>query len=54
MWNSRKLERDLYLTQRTLGDVRAAERGPEPLARRVVKRQVHRTVLRALKKTGLW
>lgn len=52
--STRKIERDLYLAQRALGDVRAAERGPEPLVRRVVKRRVHRTILRGLRKLGAW
>lgn len=52
--NTRKLERDLYLAQRTLGDVRAARRGSDALAKRLVKRTWHRQVLRVLRKGGMW
>lgn len=43
--NSRDLERDLYLAQRSVGDYGAAKRGSRPLARRLVRRQVQRRVV---------
>jgi hypothetical protein len=45
-------ERDLYLTQRTLGDVRAAQEGRLP--KRIAKRVYHRGLVRLLRKVGLW
>ena len=38
----RKAQRTAYLTSRALGDVRAAQRGPGPLARRVARREITR------------
>jgi hypothetical protein len=46
------LEHDLYVTQRTMGDARAPRRGPDVLARRLVKRAYHRRLTR--KRSGLW
>lgn len=40
------LRRSLYRAARDLGDVEAAAKGPAPLARRVVRRQVYRHVNR--------
>lgn len=50
--NTRKIERQLYIAQRTMGDVRAAERGQLP--RRIVARHYHRYVLHQLSRSKLW
>lgn len=42
----RKIERDVYLADRTALDVRAAMRGPVPLAKRLIRRRVTRSVFR--------
>ncbi len=42
-----QLRRALYKSQRAIGDVQAAERGPGPLTKRVVRRRVTRHVGRA-------
>jgi hypothetical protein len=39
----RTIERDAYLADRSALDVRAAARGPAPLARRLIRRKVTRT-----------
>lgn len=44
-WN--RTRRDLYLTQRTMGDVSAARRGR--LGRRLVRRSLMRELFRALR-----
>lgn len=44
-----QLRKLAYRTQRDIGDVQAAERGPQALAKRVVRRQVTRTLLRWLR-----
>jgi hypothetical protein len=44
----RRVERDVYLADRTALDARAAVRGPGPLARRLVRRSVTRTIMRRL------
>jgi hypothetical protein len=44
-----QLRRILYLTQRDIGDVQAAERGPGSFAKRVVRRKVTRSLFRLLK-----
>lgn len=44
-----QLRRVLYLTQRDIGDVQAAERGPGAYAKRVVRRKVTRSLFRLLK-----
>jgi hypothetical protein len=49
-----QLEHDLYITQRTMGDARGAQRGPDVLARRLAKRAYHRRLTRMLKRAGLW
>ena len=46
--NLETLRRVLYFSQRTLGDVQAAQRGPDVLAKRVVRRTVTRSIFRAL------
>jgi hypothetical protein len=37
-----QVRRNLYLTQRALGDAQAASRGPGPYAKRIVRRRVTR------------
>lgn len=44
-----QLRRILYLTQRDLGDLQAAQRGPGPLAKRVVRRKVIRSLFQLMK-----
>ena len=44
-----QLRRGLYFTQRGIGTFQAAERGPVPLAKRLVRRRVTRSLMR-----GLW
>jgi len=39
-----RIRRALYKTQRTMGDVEAAERGPDVLAKRLIRRHVTRHV----------
>ena len=46
--------RDLYLTQRFMGDVSAARRGPGVLAKRLIRRRATRGLFRALTRTGRW
>jgi hypothetical protein len=41
-----QIRRDLYLTQRAMGTVQAAGRGPRPLAKRLVRRSVTRSLFR--------
>lgn len=43
-----QIDRDAYLVSRTAGDAKAAERGPGPLAKRLVRRQVRRRLLSLL------
>lgn len=45
-------QRNLYLASRTVGDVRALERGQ--LVRHVVRRSYHRALIRTLRRAGLW
>jgi hypothetical protein len=40
-WN--KIRRALYFTQRTMGDISAAKRGPDVLAKRLIRRQLTRS-----------
>jgi hypothetical protein len=47
-WN--KVRRDLYFTQRTIGDLSAASRGYTPLARRLIRRSLTRSVFRTLRR----
>ena len=49
-WN--QVRRDLYLTQRTMGDVGAAQRGPQVLAKRLVRRDLTRALFRVLRQMG--
>lgn len=44
-----QLRRILYLRQRDIGDMQAAERGPGALTKRVVRRRVTRSLFRLLK-----
>jgi hypothetical protein len=44
-----QLRRVLYLAQRDIGDMQAAERGPKPLAKRIIRRKVTRSLFRLLK-----
>lgn len=44
--------RDLYLAQRTMGDVSAAARGPVPLAKRLVRRDLTRTFFNLLRQAS--
>ena len=41
-----RARRDLYFTQRAMGDVSAASRGPGPLAKRLVRRSLTRSLFR--------
>ena len=50
-WN--QVRRNLYLTQRTMGDLSAARRGPRMLSRRLARRRFDRVVWRLLRRTGL-
>ena len=43
-----QIRRNLYLGQRTLGDLQAAARGPVPLAKRLARRRLTRTLMRSL------
>lgn len=45
-------QRRVYLAQRTIGDLRALERGR--LTERVVKRTWHRKLIGLLRRGGLW
>lgn len=42
----RRAERRVYLTDRTALDIKAALRGPGPLAKRLIRRKVTRSVFR--------
>ena len=44
----RRIERDVYLADRTSLDVRAAMRGPRPLAKRLARRSLTRSLFRML------
>lgn len=46
-----QIQRDAYLTSRAAGDAKAAERGPGPLAKRIVRRQLTRAIFRAIRST---
>lgn len=50
----RSIQRDTYRVSRALGDLNAARRGPKPLARRLVKRAVHRREIGLLRRWRLW
>jgi hypothetical protein len=47
-----QVRRDSYLLSRTLGDFQAASRGPAPLAKRLVRRDLTRTFFRILRQFG--
>jgi hypothetical protein len=49
-----QIRRSLYLTQRAIGTFQAAERGPVPLTKRLVRRRVTRAAFGALRSKGLW
>jgi hypothetical protein len=44
-----QLRRLMYLGQRDIGDVQAAEKGPNVVAKRLMRRQVTRSLFRLLK-----
>jgi hypothetical protein len=50
----RRVQRDLYLGSRLVGDVNAGRNGPEVLARRIVKRAIHRRMIGLLRRARLW
>lgn len=50
----RKAQRDAYLFSRALGDLAAAQRGSDVLARRLVKRSIHRREVGLLRRWRLW
>lgn len=41
-----QVRRTMYLGQRTIGDVQAAQRGPDVLGKRLVRRAVVRSIFR--------
>lgn len=41
-----QVRRGMYLGQRTIGDVQAAQRGPDVLGKRLVRRAIVRSVFR--------
>jgi hypothetical protein len=45
-------QRSLYLASRTVGDVRALQRGH--LVQHVARRAYHRGVIRMLRRAGVW
>lgn len=45
----RSAQRTSYLINRSIGDGRAAKRGPKPLAKRLIRRSVTRSVFRAFR-----
>lgn len=52
MSSLRRAQRDLYLASRAAGDLDALRRGPDVLAKRLVRRAWHRRVYQAL--GGIW
>lgn len=44
----RRIQRDAYLISRAAGDLNAAQRGPDVLVRRLVRRRLTRTIMRGL------
>jgi hypothetical protein len=44
-----QLRRALYLAQRDIGDVQAAEKGPDALVKRVARRRARRSIFRLMK-----
>lgn len=51
--NLETVRRALYFTQRSIGDVQAAQRGPTKLAKRLLRRQERRVIGRFLSRWGL-
>jgi hypothetical protein len=49
-----QFRRDLYLTQRGMGTLSAASRGPLPVAKRLARRRVTRSAFGGLRRRGLW
>ena len=45
----RQIQRDAHLISRTAGDIDAARRGPDVLARRLVRRDLTRAFFRVLR-----
>ena len=43
-----QIRRTLYRTQRAMGTAEAAGRGPRPLAKRLARRSLTRTIMRSL------
>jgi len=48
----RQIQRDAYLISRAAGDLDAARRGPDVLLRRLVRRDLTRTLFRVLRQFG--
>lgn len=44
-----RLRRDLYFSQRTIGDWQAAKRGVKPIAKRLVRRSLTRALFRRIR-----
>jgi hypothetical protein len=44
-----RVRRSLYLAQRAIGDGQAAARGPLPLAKRLLRRRLTRSLFRLLR-----
>lgn len=49
MIDLRQFQRMAYLASRTTGDVRAAQRGPEVLAKRLIRRRATRSLFSAFR-----
>jgi hypothetical protein len=47
-----QVRRTLYKTQRLMGDAEAAQRGPATLGKRLVRRDLTRTLFRILRQMG--
>ena len=48
----KQIQRDAYLISRTAGDLSAAQRGPGVLAKRLIRRDLTRTLFRVLRQFG--
>ena len=44
-----QIQRDAYLVSRTAGDINAAERGPDVLAKRIIRRKATRGFFQILR-----
>lgn len=44
-----RLRRDLYFTQRSIGDWQAAKRGVKPIGKRLVRRSLTRALFRRIR-----